>query len=210
MPRPPTDLKDRLIAAARTAFDRRGVDAVSLRAIAAAARTTIGMVYYYFPTKDDLVFAVIEDVYARVLPDLAAIFEGAAPLRSKLARAMERLASGSEVERTVMRIAARDALVSPVRRRRLFERFQRGHIPIVLAAFTQARARGELRTDVPAAMQVFASASTAVFGALVLEHLPLPGVPPAAARTDATLTLLFDGLAPRPPPQPARRRKPIR
>ena len=60
MGRPPTDLKHRLINAARGAFDRRGVDAVSLRAIARAARTTIGMVYYYYPSRDELLGDLVD------------------------------------------------------------------------------------------------------------------------------------------------------
>jgi AcrR family transcriptional regulator len=195
MARPATDIKQRLLRAAREAFDRRGVDAVSLRAIAARARTTIGMIYYYFPTKDDLFEAVVEDVYARVLPDLAAALATDQPLRAKLAAVMRRLAGGSDAERTVMRIAVRDMLVSPARRARLFARFQRGHIPLVLAAISHARVRGELRTDAPVVMQLFAAGAVAVFGSLVLEHLPLPGVPPSEERIEIALHLLFDGIS---------------
>jgi AcrR family transcriptional regulator len=194
MGRPATDIRERVIRAAREAFDKRGVDAVSLRAIAAKARTTIGMVYYYFPTKDALFDAVVDDVYERVLPDLTAALGGDAPLRDKLARVMSRLAGGSEAERAVMRIAVRDVLVSPARRNRMFARFRRGHIPLVLAALAQARSRGELRTDVPLAMQVFSAAAVAVLGALVMPHLPLPDLPPAEERAEVALRLLFDGI----------------
>ncbi len=194
MGRPPTDLKHRLLVAARDAFDKQGVDAVSLRTIARRARTTIGMVYYYFPTKDDLFLAVIEDVYARVLPDIAALLAAEAPLRDKLGRVMERLAGGSAAERAVMRIAVRDALISPSRRARLFERFQRGHIALVLGALTRAERAGELRKDAPVAMKLFSAGAVAVLGALVLEHLPLPGLPPAKQRIAIALDLLFDGI----------------
>lgn len=194
MGRPPTDLKQRLLVAARDAFDKQGVDAVSLRTIARRARTTIGMVYYYFPTKDELFLAVIEDVYERVLPDIAALLAAEAPLREKLGRVMERLAGGSAAERAVMRIAVRDALVSPTRRARLFERFQRGHIPLVLGALARAERAGELRRDAPMAMKLFSAAAVAVLGALVLEHLPLPGLPPEKQRIAIALDLLFDGI----------------
>ena len=71
MPRPATDLRARVLGAARTAFDGRGFDGTSLRAIARGARTTIGMIYYYFPTKDALWDGVIDDVYQRFLRDSA-------------------------------------------------------------------------------------------------------------------------------------------
>ena len=194
MARPATDLKHRVLAAARESFDRDGVDAVSLRTIARRAGTTIGMIYYYFPTKDDLFLAVVEDVYQLVLPDIAALLTADAPLRDKLARVMRRFASGSEAERAVMRIAVRDMLVSPSRRARLFERFQRGHIPLVLGAMVRAEQSGELRTDVPTTMKLFSAGAVAVLGSLVLEHLPLPGLPPAAQRVELALDLLFDGI----------------
>lgn len=195
MARPATDIRQRILRAARAAFDHGGVDAVSLRTIARKAGTTIGMIYYYFPTKDDLFLAVIEDVYELVLPDIAAILAADAPLRDKLARVMRRLAGGSDAERAVMRIAVRDALVSRARRARLFERFQRGHIPLVLGAMVRAEQVGELRGDVPAAMKVFSAAAVAILGSLVLQHLPLPGLPADSdTRIDQALDLLFDGI----------------
>lgn len=194
MARPATDLKHRLITAAREAFDRRGVDGVSLRAVAQRAGTTIGMVYYYFPTKDDLFFAVVDDVYALILPDVAAALAGDAPLRHKLAAVMRRLGGGSDIERAVMRIAVRDLLVSPTRRARLFELFRRGHIPLVMAALARAQAEGEIRADAPIPMMAFSAGAVAVFGSLVLEHLPLPGLPAAEARIEIALDLLFGGL----------------
>jgi AcrR family transcriptional regulator len=63
MARPATDVRLRILAAARAAFEADGFDATSLRAIARGARTTIGMIYYYFPTKDALWDAVIDAVY---------------------------------------------------------------------------------------------------------------------------------------------------
>jgi AcrR family transcriptional regulator len=218
MARPATDIRHRLLVAARAAFDKHGVDAVSLRTIARKAGTTIGMVYYYFPTKDDLFLAVIEDVYATVLPDIAGLLTAEAPLRAKLGRVMDRLAGGGEAEGAVMRIAVRDILVSSTRRALLFARFERGHIPIVLQAMMRAERAGELRTDVPTAMKVFSAGAVAVLGSLVLQHLPLPGLPPADLRRELALDLLFDGIAARAapratsaargsaPPEPPRRR----
>jgi AcrR family transcriptional regulator len=155
------------------------------------------MVYYYFPTKDDLFFAVVDDVYALILPDVATALAGDTPLRHKLGAVMRRLAGGSDVERAVMRIAVRDILVSPTRRARLFALFQRGHIPLVLGALARAQAQGEIRADAPLAMMVFSAGAVAVFGALILEHLPLPGLPVPEARIEIALDLLFGGLSPR-------------
>jgi AcrR family transcriptional regulator len=65
MPRPKSDIDARIVAAARARFLVEGVDGASLRSIAQDAGTNVGMIYYYFPTKDDLFLGVVEDVYAR-------------------------------------------------------------------------------------------------------------------------------------------------
>src|SRR6185295_5828153 len=70
MARPPTDIRQRILGAARARFLAEGVDGASLREIARDAKTTIGMVSYYFPAKDDLFLAVVEEVYAVLLGDL--------------------------------------------------------------------------------------------------------------------------------------------
>jgi len=70
MPRPRSDIRLRILHAARARFAAKGVDGSSLRSIAAAARTSIGMIYYYFPSKDALNFTHDEEVYGRLLGDL--------------------------------------------------------------------------------------------------------------------------------------------
>ena len=71
MPRPKSDIDARIVAAARARFLLEGVDGASLRSIATDAGTNVGMIYYYFPTKDDLFLGVVEDIYAGLLDDLA-------------------------------------------------------------------------------------------------------------------------------------------
>ena len=67
MARPGSDLRSRVVPAARARFLAQGVDGASLRSIADDAGTSIGMVYYYFKTKDDLFLAVVEDVYGELM-----------------------------------------------------------------------------------------------------------------------------------------------
>lgn len=193
MARPATDLRLRILAAARAAFEAHGFDATSLRAIARGARTTIGMIYYYFPTKDALWDAVIEEVYQRFVVELGAILARPAPVRDRLAAIAAHLAALPEADRAVVRLALRDALLSPERRQRLFARFTHGHIPMLFQTIAAAQRDGEL-VEAPTAMVMF-MAGVAVIGAqLVLGTLPLPGVPEGQARVDAALALLFDGI----------------
>jgi AcrR family transcriptional regulator len=61
------------VTAARAVLSRDGVAATSLRVVAAEARVSIGTVYYVFPTKEELITAVIEDVTEEV----SAVFRAA-------------------------------------------------------------------------------------------------------------------------------------
>lgn len=84
MARPRGNIDERIVRAARVLFLRHGVDGASLRNIARRARTSIGMVYYYFPTKDDLFLGVIEQVYGKLLADLSSVLGSASTTEGRL------------------------------------------------------------------------------------------------------------------------------
>jgi AcrR family transcriptional regulator len=107
------------------------VDGASLRGIAADAGTSIGMVYYYFPTKDDLFFAVVEELYQRLLNDIEQAVLPDVAVEQRLERLFARVARLSEDELLVIRLVFREALTSSERFVRLRERFQSGHIPMI-------------------------------------------------------------------------------
>jgi len=149
MPRPRSDIQPRIVHAARARFLESGVDGASLRAIASDAGTNVGMVFYYFPTKDDLFLAVIEDVYVKLLDDIAAALAGDAPVRERLERVFARLGRASEDELTVVRLVVREVLLSHERFGRVFARMQRGHVAMILSTLVEGTARGEIDASVP-------------------------------------------------------------
>ena len=51
----------RLLERALALFQKRGVDKTTMRDIARAAKLSLGAAYYYFPSKDALLFAYYED-----------------------------------------------------------------------------------------------------------------------------------------------------
>jgi len=51
-----------LLAKALALFQKKGVDATTMRDIAKAAGMSLGAAYYYFPSKEALVFAYYEDI----------------------------------------------------------------------------------------------------------------------------------------------------
>jgi AcrR family transcriptional regulator len=189
MARRRSDIQPRLIEVARAQFLRVGVDGASLRAIAAGARTNIGMIYYYFPTKDDLFFAVVEETYARVLEDLVAACAPDVPPLQRIERLYARLEKMTAHEGEVIRLVIREVLASSKRLERLFARFQRGHIPIVLATITDAMRDGTLRDDIPPPLAGVITFAVGAFTPVAMRQLGVAIPPPAQL-----FALLRDGL----------------
>ncbi|MFE3443605.1 TetR/AcrR family transcriptional regulator [Nocardia sp. NPDC059180] len=76
--------RGQLVAAARVAFARGGVAGTSLRAVAAEAGVPLGTMQYVFPSKEQLLRAVIEDV----VDEIAAVLEDSVELGQGLEHAI--------------------------------------------------------------------------------------------------------------------------
>ncbi len=70
-----------LLASALKLFQKRGVEATTMRDVAHAAGLALGAAYYYFPSKDALVFAYYAE-HQREMEELAA--EATGDLRARL------------------------------------------------------------------------------------------------------------------------------
>jgi AcrR family transcriptional regulator len=202
MARPASDIRPRLVRAARARFLSRGVDGASLREIAAAAETSIGMVYYHFKTKDDLFLAVVEEVYSKVLADLEAALAPGPSVRERLRRIFRRIAVLSDEELTVIRLVLREALVSSARLDRLLARFLRGHLPLVMSLLQEGVRDGTLdenRHVLILMMATFALAGPPQFvRRAVRGRLPSTDLPSGEALADQLLEVLLGGVeAPR-------------
>src|SRR5262245_29839464 len=104
MARPKSDIQPRILTAARARFLADGVDGASLRGIASDAGTSIGMVYYYYPTKDELFFGVVEELYRKLLADVEAAIAPDAPVKQRVERLYGRIARLSEDELLMARL----------------------------------------------------------------------------------------------------------
>jgi len=201
MGRAPGDIEHRVVEAARARFLREGVDGASLRAIAADARTSIGMVYYYFPTKDELFLAVVEDTYAALVEDLARALAPDAGVAERLRRLYRRIGAMSEREAMTIRLILREILVSSARLARLVERFRRGHIPLVLAAIGDGMRDGTIDRGIPPLLAALVAFAVGAAPQFILGHagdrLPAAGVPRGPALADRLVEIALGGLAPR-------------
>ncbi len=206
MARAASDIGPRILAAARSRFLGEGVDGASLRAIARDAGTSIGMIYYYHPTKDDLFLAVVEEVYVALLKDLEARLAPARPVPDRLRALFERIGAASAEEQQVLRLVLREALTSPPRLARLIRRFQRGHVPLLIELVRDGVAAGVFRDDLPPPLLLAAIVAIGGPGQAILEvidgHIAPGAVPPRAARPAGLLGVLMAGIG----APPARRR----
>lgn len=167
MARPRGDIRPRILFAASERFLVEGVDGASLRAIAKEAKTSIGMVYYYFPTKDDLFLAVVEERYGAFLTDLEAILGTSDDVETRLREMFLRISRLSEDEVRVMRTVVREVMVSTERRARIAERFGRGHLPLVANLIMQGVGAGQLSDQHPPAVMMVSVLTMALFPQLL-------------------------------------------
>jgi AcrR family transcriptional regulator len=194
--RPRSDIRARILRAGRAEFLARGVDGAPLRAIARRARTTIGMVYYYFPNKDDLFMAIIEEVYAGFLADLAAAAAAHDDTRGRIGALVARVGAASDDEREILVLVLREVVTVPARRARLVERFLRGHIGLVLGVLVEGQRRGDVDPALPPALALVVTGAIAAFPQLVAHVVAPLGLPTGSALADLLLRVLFRGIAP--------------
>jgi AcrR family transcriptional regulator len=210
MGRPRTDIPTRILHAARARFLSDGVDGASLRTIAKDAGTSIGMVFYYYPTKDSLFLAVVEELYAKLLADLeGALGAPDVPLRDRLKVAFGRLGHATAEELDVIRLIVREALVSSPRFGELLARFRRGHIGLLLGALAEGAARGEVDPAVPLPLALIATFALGglpqVARRIAGDEVPFAALPNTDALAEAAVDVLFRGIGPRATPgKPAR------
>jgi AcrR family transcriptional regulator len=207
MARPRSDIQPRIVRAARVRFLESGVDGASLRTIASDAGTNVGMVFYYFPTKDDLFLAVVEEVYVKLLGDLGEALAGDDPVSARLERVFARAGRASDDELAVIRLVMREALLSSERFARVFARMQRGHVGMLLAALREGVARGEIDPEVAPPFLLLACIGFGVLPQLARraagDRAPFKALPAPDKLARESVRLLFRAIG---APKPAKRR----
>jgi AcrR family transcriptional regulator len=201
MARPRTDIAPRILEAAKLRFRQHGVDGASLRAIAKDAKTSIGMVYYYYPTKDDLFFAVVETAYEGFLRKLEIALAPEGTTEERLGRLYRQISEVTDEEVEMLRLVVRDVLTSSTRFERLLARFMRGHVPLVLRTVLEGLGDGTFDRRHHPVVLVLATFALAGPPQLIRRALgskvPIPGAPEGAELAKAMLDVLLHGVMPR-------------
>ncbi|MCC6900169.1 MAG: TetR/AcrR family transcriptional regulator [Polyangiaceae bacterium] len=206
MARPRSDIEPRIIHAARRRFLEDGVDGASLRNIARDAGTNIGMIYYYFPTKDDLFLAVVEEIYSKFLAHLEEAIEHESSFDARVASIYARIGALGADELDVMRLVVRESICSSARLERLIERFKRGHIGLMLRAVADGIGSGQLDPKFHPAVMVMSTLALGIAPQMIrriaAERMAFLGLPDGPAFAQQLVEVLLHGIArPAPPPE---------
>jgi AcrR family transcriptional regulator len=109
---PRRNQRERILDTALELMSRRGSAGVSMRQLAAACGVQVAALYHYFPSKDALLSAVIEERrYSARLADLAPL-DVDAPVEERLRRVFELFWEGALEEEPVLRLLLGEALRS--------------------------------------------------------------------------------------------------
>jgi AcrR family transcriptional regulator len=159
------------------------------------------MVYYYYPTKDDLFFAVVEEVYDAFLHKLEAALVPEGTVEDRLGRLYRQLAEVTDDEVEMLRLVVRDVLTSSTRFERLLARFLRGHVPLVLRTLVEGLGDGTFDRRHHPLVLFFATFALAgppqVIRRALGKKAPVPGAPEGAELAKAMLDVLLHGVMPR-------------
>jgi AcrR family transcriptional regulator len=169
--RPKSDIQERILDAAHRRFLAEGVDAASLRNIAKDAETSIGMVYYYYTTKDELFLAVVEETYQLLLADLEEVFQNHSSFRERLTGLYERVGRFSTHELEVIELIIRESFTSNERRYSLIQRFKRGHLPLLWNAVIDGRKTGELEASIHPIVSMVCSLAIGTIPLMMLRNV---------------------------------------
>lgn len=140
--------RNQLIDTALALFAEKGVESTTIKDIAERAGVAQGLVYHYFDSKDDLLWAIIER--HNPLPVLSTALTDVAdrPVREVLLDLATRAYNLMGEKRSIIVVVAREALTRPELQRRIFA-LQRIGIGL-LAEYMRSRiAAGEIRPHNP-------------------------------------------------------------
>jgi AcrR family transcriptional regulator len=198
MARPKSDIEPRIIHAARRRFLEDGVDGASLRKIAREAGTNIGMIYYYFPTKDDLFLAVVEEIYAKVLAQVEEAIVGEESFEARVSALYARIAAFEADEVDVLRLVVRESITSSARLERLIERFKRGHLGLMLEAVADGLGSGQLDARFHPAVMVMSTFALGIAPQMIrriaAENMAFLGLPEGPAFAQQLVDVLLRGI----------------
>jgi len=182
----------RLLAAAAEEFGRAGLERASVDAISVAAGYGKGTVYNYFPSKEDLFLAVVQEASAQASSSAAAGHD--APARERLKATLAGFCAWAGQHDALARVLVRECLMGTPG---LYSQVMGAEWPLTgdLEAIVRAgAASGELRGDVPA--DVLALAIAGLTDLALAQHWASGGTRPGLQEIPGLVLTLLLGTPP--------------
>jgi AcrR family transcriptional regulator len=136
-----------ILAAARTVLDQRGLEAMTMEDIAAAAGVAKGTLYLYFQSKDDLLLALMSQVGENILRDVESALTAPGTPAEKLLRMVSVLLEYLDRERLLFPIYAREVLQGKQKPRQGFwghiQDMEEKFVTLVTGLFAEGIAAGQ-------------------------------------------------------------------
>ena len=180
--------RGRLLAAAAAEFARAGFERASVDAISLAAGYAKGTIYNYFPSKDELFLAVVEQALAQAAATSQAPQH--APAWERLTAVLAGFCGWAGEQDALARVLVRECLMGTPG---LYPRVISAEWPLTReleAIIAEGMQNGELRGDVPA--DLLALAAAGLTDLALAQHWATGGTRPSLAEIPAlVLTLLL-------------------
>ncbi len=175
------DVRDRLIAAARTAFSQKGYKAATIREITKLAGANVGAINYHFGSKQDLYHAVLEATFSPLRERIRGALEGTVgPLErvERVVRAvLAHMAQYREMPPIMVReIASGRELAEPIRRN--FGSL----LPLLAATIGEGQAEGSIRSGDPVLLALSTIAQPVYFNVARPLITAISGIEPTDER----------------------------
>jgi AcrR family transcriptional regulator len=178
----------RLLAAAAEEFSRTGLERANIDAISLAAGCGKGTIYNYFPSKEELFLAVVEEASAQAGSSSPARHD--APARERLRATVAGFCAWAGQHDALARVLVRECLMGTPG---LYPQVIGAERPLtgdLEAIVRDGAGRGELRGDIPAELLALAIAGLTDLG--LAQHWASGGSRPGLEEIpDLVLTLLL-------------------
>jgi AcrR family transcriptional regulator len=191
------EAREELLAAALRVFARRGYQQAGVDEIAAQAGYSKGALYWHFPSKEELLLALLDERIDAPMREMVALLESAPPDRDmsleatrEFARQMDQQREAVLVDREYWSLAIRD----PELRARFVQR--QGDLRDSLSRAIEARASHLGTPELPMPAEHVARIVMSIIGGLAVDDLAEPGSVPPQLLGEA-LALIYAGLVAR-------------
>ncbi|MEA2422142.1 MAG: hypothetical protein QOF55_1241, partial [Thermoleophilaceae bacterium] len=163
--------RDELLTAALRIFGRRGYQQASVDEIAAEAGYSKGALYWHFPSKEELLLALLDERIDARMREMVALLESAAPERDMSVEAGREFARQLSGQRDLL-LLDREYWTLAIRDPKLRARYvaRQSQLRSALAGALEARARHLGTADLPMPAEDVARIVLSVIGGLTIDE----------------------------------------